>query len=552
MQIKALNTTKWIYNNSKKIILPCAAMTLLLILTSLSEVGIALVSKQIVDEATDGIESALMSLLIVYGVVVITQIALGWINSYLNIVLWQKFSIKLRITLYKKIINAIWLDFNKKHYGDYSSRLIQDTSTVCSGIVDDIPGIITSFFKFIAAFSVLVYYEPLIAVLTFAFSPIAFVITRLYSTKLKKNYIKIQEINSEVTSKYHEFFSNIQIIKTFGLEYLTETNLTELYEKRKNISVKNQLLSNSIELVKSLFVWSGYFIGFSIGVVGIARGEISFGVLVVFLQLFNQIQGPLASLAKAIPTIAIVFAAAERLIELDELKQDENNVVIKTSECTKIVFEDVTFSYQGKVDQLEKIYFVANRGELVLIMGKSGSGKTTLIRLMLALMTPKNGNIFVVEDNGNKIQVSPSTRTLISYVPQGNSLFSGTIHSNLLHGKPDATFDDIRKAIRAAEIEEFINELECGLDTVIGERGIGVSEGQAQRIAIARALIKDAPIVIFDEATSSLDEETEKKVMNNIKREYCSKIVIIITHRVSIKEYANRTYLMKDGHLYEE
>ena len=543
---------KWMNHNMKGYRLRVFLLTILLSIVSLSNVAIAVISKKLVDVATSGNKKYVYGLILVYAVFVLSEILIASVNNYLNENIWQKLSIKIRVGLFRKLVNASWLDFNKIHSGDYVFRFNQDTAVITSGLVDDIPQIISSLIKFIAAFCVLLYYQPMIALFTFIFGPIAFVLSRFYAKRLKTIYKSIEEIDSEINGRLQEYFHNIQIVKAFGLEEMISKDMGGIYSRRKGLVLKNTMISNILSAIKSFLTWGGYIIAYSVGIFGIYQGTISFGVLVVFLQLFNQVQEPLSGIAGSIPNITACLVSAERIIEIEKLKQDEVTSILDAPSGIMIKLEDVSFAYPNREYLLRNINLIAKLGEIVLLLGKSGSGKTTLIRLILSLIEPDAGTINFIDGSDNSYTANPGNRQWISYVPQGASLFSGTIASNIRYGNSTASDEEIRSALISAEAWEFVDGLKDGIYSNIGERGIGVSEGQAQRLAIARALVHKAPAIILDEVTSGLDPETERRVMENIRRDFKMKTFIVITHRNAVKKYADRIYRLQDGALLQE
>lgn len=545
-------TIKWVYENIKGQKRHLFLLTILLSVISLSNIAIAIVSKKLVDAATTGDKNFVYSLFIVYIAIALSEVISGAVKSYLNISLWQNFSIKVRVRLYQKLINSYWLDFNKLHSADYVSRLTQDAAAFTSGIVDDIPMLLSYVVKFAASFCVLAYYQPMIAFFTFIFGPIAFFITRLYSKKIKQTYQLTKEYDSKVNEKLQECFQNLPTIKVFQLEELSSNIIDNIYHQRKDLIIKNAILNNIMNIIRDLFSWGGYFLAYSVGVLGIYNGTISLGVIVIFLQLFNQIQQPMAGLAGSIPKMVACLTSAERLAELEKFDRESHSKCMEIPSIISIEMVNINFSYPGRENQLTNIHFRADSGKIVLIMGKSGSGKTTLIRLILSLLKPDQGEIVFYDEQNNPVKANAGNRQWISYVPQGNSLFSGTIAENIRYGNPLASDEEIISALTSAQAWEFVSTLRDGINSVIEERGVGISEGQAQRIAIARALVHKAPAIIFDEATSGLDAETEKCIMENMKRDFSNKTLIVITHRESVREYADKIYRIHNGSLIQE
>ena len=338
--------------------------------------------------------------------------------------------------------------------------------------------------------------------------------------------------------------------------------------------MRNTKLSVMTSMSMSFCSSLAYFSIFTWGVLNIAKGVTTYGTFTGMLQLYNKVQAPFSSLASMIPGLISTIAAAERLMEIEaipvEKMADENELNDITNKSLDeiavdnitnfestlfnnpdIIFDNVYFAYKDNNYILNKINLTIDSGETIAFVGPSGEGKTTMIRLILSLINPTEGNLFISENDLIK-DMNRNFRNLISYVPQGNTLFSGTIRSNLLYGKPYATDDEIKEALTNACAIDFVNELEDGLDTMIGEKGVGISEGQAQRIAIARAFLRVRPILILDEATSSVDTRTEvliQKAMDNLMN---GRTSFIIAHRLSTIRDADLILVMKDGDIVEQ
>ncbi len=352
-------TMKWMYHKLKGFKLSVILLTVLLSVVSLCNIAVAVVSKKLVDAATQGDRKFVYGLLFVYFIFVVSEIVVVSINSFLYANVWQNLSINIRVGLYRKLVNSYWLDFNKLHSGDYITRFTQDTAAFTNGIVDDIPILVSSIVKFTAAFLVLVYYQPMIALLTFAFGPIAFFITRFYSKKFKKIYKDMQKMDSEINSRLQEFFHNMQIVKVYGLEDVSSKTMEDIYKKRRGLVIKNSIINNLMQIISSIGSWGGYFLAFSTGILGIYTGKVSFGVLVVFLQLFNQIQQPLSGIAGSIPKMIVCLASAERIIEIEKLQADEFTDLCDIPINIAIRMDGISFSYPGRENQLNNINLIA-------------------------------------------------------------------------------------------------------------------------------------------------------------------------------------------------
>jgi ABC-type multidrug transport system fused ATPase/permease subunit len=450
------------------------------------------------------------------------------------------------------ISNTEWLYISRYHSGDILTRLTSDINRVATGVINMIPEIVSLGVQLIAAFFALFYYDMYLAIFTFILSPVTIIFSRIIGKKLKYLQTKLQESESKYRSYIQEAVENITIIKTFRLEKRSEEAIGNLHKER----MKWVILRNRTGVIASstlgLGYWAGYFLAFGWGAYRLAKKASSFGTMTAFLVLVEQVQGPFIGLSKSVPQIIALFASAERLIELDELEKEKDFGELPVPFSAGIHFQNVSFAYKMENPVFEYINFTINPGETIGIVGSSGEGKTTLIRLLLALVRPVDGRVAFVDGDGKEYEASAATRDWIAYVPQSNILFSGTIIENIRFGWGEATEEEIIEATKAACAWDFICELPDGLNTMIGENGMGLSEGQAQRIAIARALVRKVPVLILDEATSSLDIITETKVLDTIGSLNNSRTCIFITHRRSVLTICNRILSVEKGILEEK
>jgi ABC-type multidrug transport system fused ATPase/permease subunit len=318
-----------------------------------------------------------------------------------------------------------------------------------------------------------------------------------------------------------------------------------------NLAFKKSRISSAANGVLNLGYWAGYFLALGWGILKLSAGAASFGTLTAFLQLVGQIQGPFIGLAYTYPKIISAMASAGRLMELENIRVEDTGENTPSWSAAGIKFSHVSFSYENEKEVLKDVSFQIPRGRTAALVGPSGHGKTTIVRLLLSFIKPERGRVCFMGPGGDEITAGPSTRSMISYVPQGNTLFSGTIAENLLWGYPEASAEDMREALERACALEFVEGLPDGINTVIGEKGLGLSEGQAQRLAIARALIRKAPVLILDEATSALDIDTEGKILKSVAALDPSPACLIITHRATALEICSRVFRIEDGHLAE-
>ena len=441
------------------------------------------------------------------------------------------------------------------HSGDLLNRFGSDVGTVANSAVGWVPNLIINIFNFVATLVVILYYDPTMMVLTLINAPIMLVASKVLMSRMRDYNKKVKEMNSEMMSFQTETFNNIDSIKSFSLVDLFSRKLKGFQEKYKKVNLDYNLFSIKSNLVLSLVGMVIQFSFYGWAVYRLWSGAITYGEMTLFLQQSGRMSSAFSSLVSIIPSTVNSTISAHRLIEIIKLpKEDEDTQTIEYLEDIKengfaIRLKDVFFSYVESKQVLASSSLKAKPGEIVALVGPSGEGKTTMIRMFLGLITPSEGEALLEDYNGNVYPLSASTRHLFAYVPQGNTIFSGTIADNLRMAKEDASDEEIIQALKSACAWDFVSRLDKNIYSEIGTRGRGLSEGQAQRIAIARAILKDAPILLLDEATSALDIETERKVLHNIIVHHPHKTCIVTTHRPSVLNMCQRVYRVVDTKL---
>ncbi len=542
----------WIYHASKSFSPSIILIIAMDAIGAITGVAVAILSKNLIDNAVKGFLSKALIYAALFGGIILLNLGIRAFSSIISVRTLETLSNSLRKRIFERYTKTEWSLVLNYHSGDVLTRLTSDVGTVASSVVDTLPSIISLGIQLVAAFATLLYYEPMLAVLAFVLGPVTVVFSRIWGRKIKHLHKKVQESESKYRSFIQEALENILIIKSFRLEKKSLDTITELHNNRLKWVTEKNKTSIIAGTALGLGYWVGYFLAFCWGAFQLSSGATSFGTLTAFLQLVSQVQGPFVGLSRSLPAIVAAMACTGRLMELEALELEVSMPGIPPSSKAAISIERATVSYQkNNQPVLEKLSLNIHYGEIVALVGPSGEGKTTLIRLLLALLKPSSGNAFLVSQDGTKHPVSAETREWISYVPQGNTLFSGTIRENIVSGALHATDEEINVAVNAACAAEFINELPEGINSVIGEHGIGLSEGQAQRIAIARALFRKAPILILDEATSSLDINSEMKVLQGIKMMSPSRTCLVITHRPSAINICSRVLKLKNRSLIE-
>lgn len=529
---------RWLWRYTKPYIPYLIFNMLLSLLYSCITIGLAVLCQKIIDTATAG--DNLTGIILIYIVIIVAWQIVSTLSTLVCTLVDERFSFGIRKQVYDKILNSLWIDISKYRNGDIITRMTSDTSRIADGIAGVVPAVITYVFQAVATFITLYIYSSELAMFTVIIAPVAVIIGWLLSRRLKNLEEKVMETESDYRSFMHESIGNLMVIKSFGDEKYASDELTRLRKDRFSWVFKKAKMNMAASVVMSGSFQLAYVVAFAWGAVGISNGTVTFGTMTVFLTLVNKVQEPVANLAASIPAIVSIFASAGRVMEIQNIPEEEKEEIPDMGKKIGIDIKNMTFSYNGD----EKIFENANLkiapGEFAAVVGTSGVGKTTLIRLLMSFLNVESGEIKFFNSEGMEVDAQAACRSFISYVPQGNTLLSGTIYENVIRGRRTATEEEVIEALKKADAWEFVKKLEEGMYTRVGEKGYGLSEGQAQRIAIARAIIKNAPVLILDEATSALDEKTELKVLEEIKSLSPGPTCIIVTHRTGILPYCEK------------
>lgn len=520
----------WTAARTKKYIPAVAVITVLNILLALSYIALALVSRNVIDIATADRQGDLIRTGSLLFLIVVLQVVTGAAISLLRSYVTGKITISLRDYLFTVTVRKEYGRITSHHSGDLLNRFTSDVDVVVSSAVSIIPSVASTVAKIIAGIGTLIFLNKTVALVILVIGVAVPALGRIINRKYKYLHKESQRTEGQTRSFLQECFQNVVVIKSFVSEKPFVVKLNRYMDENFRFKMKRTGVSVFANIGLYSFFSLGYYAALVWGAGLISGGAITYGTLMAFLQLISQLRAPLQNVSGIIPQYYSAVASAERLMELengeDDAPEPEKEKLLKLrKEFESINIKNVSFAYDSD-DVLENCTFDIQKGRIVAVTGESGCGKSTLFKLLLGLYEPTGGSI---EVNG-KIPVNAATRGLFSYVPQGNLILSGTIKENLTLCDGAVSDEQIEKAAKAAEIYDFIMSLPNGFDTVISERGSGLSEGQLQRVAIARALIYDAPILLLDESTSALDEQTETKLLSNIKA-MSDKTVVFITHR---------------------
>ena len=537
---------KWLFIYTKPYVGRIVALMLISVIWTYIGIEYSIMSQKIIDMAGNGYitKSSIAVFMATIGVMLVGQAVEDLLSAMLN----EKYTFGIRKQVYDKIIRSVWLGTQKFHTGDLMTRMTSDAGNIANGMVKVIPNIIVFIIELILVFFTLYKNSKFLAIAALFLTPVGMILAYALGRKLKRYQVKVQESETAYRSFIQESLANILVVKAFSSEDRFSDELATLRGNRFHWVWKKSKLSAVSNLVMSGTFQLGYMFAFIYAAGQISRGEITFGTMTLFLTLFSRIQAPIASLMRELPGVVSIFASAGRVMDIQDIPLEDRSEEKSIDGSMGVKVKDLSFAYDNDYI-FTNVNFDIKPGDFVGIVGKSGIGKTTLIRLLMNFITPSSGDICYYDNLGNEMQLSATVREFVSYVPQGNTLFSGTIRKNIQIGKQDATDEEIWEALDMAVCREFVEKLPKGLDTVIGEKGVGLSEGQAQRLGLARALIRKSNFVVLDEATSALDEITESQLLKSLSELTPRPTCILITHRKSVLDYCNREFVLEDGNV---
>ena len=543
-----IQTLRWFVRTSRGIRLRSIANTLTGVIGVGLDFAFIWATKRCIDTATHQTEGSLTESALLLGAVMASIIALGFARNWLAAILGVQSTNKIQRRMFETVLGSVWLGRDRQHTGDTMNRLDRDVRDVTSVISNTLPQALIVTCRLIGAFVFLCVYDARLACALMVITPLFIALSKFYVRRMRALTRDIRKTDSEIQSIMQESLQHRIMLKTMEQEEgvverlgLTQQSLSDQIRYRTRFSSVSNALVN-------IGFAGGYLVAFLWGAWRLEQGLITYGMMLAFIQLVGQIQGPFRDMTRFIPTLISSLTAGERLMELEQLPQEETCEAIRFKGGCGIRLKDLSYAYDEDYRLIiDRLSYDFPPGSITAVLGETGSGKTTLIRLILALLPPLKGRVEFY-DGDVSAKASPGTRCNLVYVPQGNSLLSGTVRSNLQLGRPDATEREMWDALELAEAG-FVKESDEGLDMPVGESGLGLSEGQAQRIAIARALLRPGRVLLLDEATSALDEETETRVLDNLMGRNADSptpyTVICVTHRPAVTAHCNQMLRLK-------
>lgn len=547
---------KWIGSYAGRHIWAIAIYTLLgLAGTGISLLG-SLVSKDLVDIIT-GHETGqvIMTFCIMMGMN-LGSVFLSQISGYISVKISMRVDAGIKADIFSKILVTDWESLTEYHTGDLLTRWNGDASNIASGVLSFIPNLIIYIFRFGSALWMVLYYDASFAVFALVSMPLSFFMSRYLTKKMQKNNNRSAAMSAKMSGFNQEAFSNIQTIKAFDMISLYIERLKNLQTEYIAMRMSYQKMSIVISVMMTLIGMAVSYASYGWGIYRVWSGAISYGTMTMFLSLSGTLTSTLNNLISLIPTSVSLMTSAGRLMDIVEMPREDYSKKKEVKafwdrhkeEGVGLSVQDVSYAYRNGTVVFEHAFMEAHPHEVVALIGPSGEGKTTMLRLLLSLILSQEGTAQLCTREEN-MPLNASARQLISYVPQGNTMFSGTIAENMRNVKEDATDEEIRDALEIACAWDFVEKLPDGINSPIQERGGGFSEGQAQRLSIARAILRKSPILLLDEATSALDVATERKLLKNLMKDEYPRTCLVTTHRPTVLEVCTRVYAIRDNHL---
>ena len=553
---EVIDDWKWIFSYSRKYTGSILLYTVLGLLSATMGVVSSIAIKYVIDIIT-GYEMDKLGILIgvMAGSTIFNAVFKNW-TQWISVRLRLDINNDIQADIFDKIMDADWMQLSRYPNGDLLNRFNSDVGTVSGNAVSWLPTVIIALYNFVVTFFVIMYYDKIMALIALASAPLLILSSKVILKTQREYGKKVRETSSDLMAFETETFSNYDTIKSFGVSGYYGAKMRGWQRRYKDINMKYNLFSIKTNLWMTFLSTLVLFAAFGYCLFLLWTKAITFGTMTLFMQQRSNLSSAFNSLVGLVPAFLDSSVSAHRIRELLELPEEEHlaestELEGKEEKGFTIEMRSVDFSYVEGRTVIAESDFKACPGEIVAMVGPSGEGKTTMIRMILGLVRPESGEAVIRAGDGTEVALNAEVRHLFAYVPQGNTIFSGSIADNLRMAKEDATDEEIIEALKIACAWDFVKDMPGGIHSSLGERGRGLSEGQAQRIAIARAVLRDTPVLLLDEATSALDVETERKVLRNIIQERSNKTCIVTTHRPSVLGMCRRVYRVMENRITE-
>lgn len=550
--------TLWLYSYVRKYWFSIVLYTLI----GLGGTGISLItsllSRDLVDIVTGHKSNELLKTFIMYISFTLANVILSKILDYIATIISLKIDNAIKADIFEKMLLTRLEPLMSYHTGDLLTRWSSDASVISDGVLNWLPDLLIAIVRFLSALGIVLYYDPLFALLAIAGMPVSLLMSKTLLSRMHSRNLESAALNAKMMGFHQESFSNIQTIKAFDLIPIYVKRLHEYQKEYLQLQKKYQKLG----ILSSVFLsFIGLLVSYSCYGLGIYRvwsGTISYGTMTLFLSLSGTLTGTLNTLVGMVPSAINITTSSGRLMDIIKMPREDHSAAPKIDafyqknkqDGLSISLQDIQYAYAHSDTVFEHTDLVIEPDQIIALIGPSGEGKTTMLRILLALLEPQSGSLSIqnAKDASVFVDYSPAIRRLFSYVPQGNAMFSGTIAQNMRNVKPDATDEEIITCLKTACAWDFVHKLPDGIYSTIGERGRGFSEGQVQRLSIARALLKKAPFLLLDEATSALDTVTEHRLLQNIMQKRAAGSCIVTTHRPTVLTICDKVYAIREKH----
>ena len=544
--------TKWMYKYIRRYRMVVVIYILLgmvgTLMSLLSSVGM----KRLIDVVTGFRYGGLVNAAAYMIGMMVGSVLLSAIASRISAVINIRVQNGIQAEVYDCMLRTDWESLDKFRSGDLLQRLNGDVGGVAGGVTSFLPSFVTGVVQFFGSLAIILYYDPVMALIALIGAPLSVICSRVLVKRMREFNKRMKTISSEVMSFHEDSFRNLTSIKAFGIMDEFRGRMLNMQERYRTAFLEYNAFSVVTSMIMSLVGLAISMGCFGWGVYRLWTHAISYGTMTMFLQLTGMLRGAFSTIIGLVPTFISITTSAGRIMAVTELPEEPGaRETLAFTDYVTAELRDVTFAYQGGGNVLEHVNFRAEPGETVALTGASGEGKTTLIRLLLGLIYPVEGSAVITDCDGSETPISAATRGAFSYVPQGNTILAGTIADNLRMVAPNAGDEEIIEALKTACAWDFVEKLPDGIHSETGELGRGFSEGQAQRLSVARALLRKAPILLLDEATSALDENTERKMLENLEQCPWVRTCVIITHRSATAAICTRRYALTGTTLQE-